>query len=202
MKIISQTENTMALKDGGPLGSVVGIAFAAIGAYLGYGSYISPGDSKNLWISLIFIGTGLLVIFMNTTIEVAIEKPGGTISYKQNHLVGSKSVVYNIPDVSRIETRKSWQARSGSGNRGFSGPRQVLVAQSLIIFKNGVEVPLDSQKGSSSIVSIGPAIIGGGQGKESELANQVAQFLGVPFQEIMPPGMGGGINIGGDRVQL
>ena len=45
-----------------------------------------------------------------------------------------------------------------------------------------------------------------GSGKEVAIANQVATFLGVPFQEIAPPAggmgiMGGaGINVGG--IQL
>jgi hypothetical protein len=31
----------------------------------------------------------------------------------------------------------------------------------------------------------------GGQGAETAIAAQVAQFLNVPFQEIAPPNMGG-----------
>ena len=77
-------------------------------------------------------------------------------------------------------------------------PRQVLVSQSVIVFKDGQELPLDHQKDASSGISLGPAVMMGGQGKEMAIATQVANFLGVPFQEIAPPGGGGmGINIGG-----
>jgi hypothetical protein len=72
----------------------------------------------------------------------------------------------------------------------------MLVAQSVIVFKTGKELPLDHQKTSSS-TSVGGVTFQSGQAKESALANQVAEFLGVPFFEIAPPplvGMGG-VNI-------
>ena len=68
-----------------------------------------------------------------------------------------------------------------------------------IVFKSGKELPLDHQKNSSSM-QVGGAVLMSGQGSETAMANRVAAFLGVPFQEIMPPnmmgmGMGGGLNI-------
>jgi hypothetical protein len=70
----------------------------------------------------------------------------------------------------------------------------VLVAQSVIVFKDGREVPLDHQK-TSSTTTIGSAVLMGGQGAETAIAAQVAKFLNVPFLEIMPPNMSAGINI-------
>jgi hypothetical protein len=70
----------------------------------------------------------------------------------------------------------------------------MLVAQSVIVFKDGRELALDHQKTSSS-TSVGGAVIMGGQGAETAIAAQVAKFLNVPFQEIMPPNMSGGTNI-------
>jgi len=46
-------------------------------------------------------------------------------------------------------------------------------------------------------MSIGPAVMMGGSGSEVAIANQVATFLGVPFQEIAPPNGPAGINLGG-----
>jgi hypothetical protein len=104
--------------------------------------------------------------------------------------------MYPIADVFRIETRKQWQMQNTgqSGNQGGSTPQQVLVAQSVMVFKDGRELPLDHQKTSSS-TSVGGVVLMGGQGAETAIAAQVAAFLNVPFQEIMPPNMGSGINI-------
>ena len=46
-------------------------------------------------------------------------------------------------------------------------------------------------------MSVGPAVLMGGQGAEVAIATQVANFLGIPFQEIAPPNSGMEINIGG-----
>jgi hypothetical protein len=46
-------------------------------------------------------------------------------------------------------------------------------------------------------MSLGSAVMIGGSGKEVAIANQVATFLGVPFQEVAPPNGPMGINIGG-----
>jgi hypothetical protein len=69
-----------------------------------------------------------------------------------------------------------------------------LVAQSVIVFKDGRELPLDHQKTSSSM-STGSVVLMGGQGAEVALAAKVANFISVPFQEISPPNMGMGVNI-------
>jgi hypothetical protein len=42
---------------------------------------------------------------------------------------------------------------------------------------------------------VGGVSVMSGQGAESAIASQVAQFLNVPFEEIMPPNMGSGMNI-------
>jgi hypothetical protein len=73
-------------------------------------------------------------------------------------------------------------------------PQPQLVAQSVIVFKDGRELALDHQK-TSSTTSVGGVSVMSGQGAESAIAAQVAQFLNVPFEEIMPPNMGSGMNI-------
>ena len=62
----------------------------------------------------------------------------------------------------------------------------------VIVFKDGREVALDHQKTSSSL-STGGVVLMSGQGAEVAIANRVANFLGVPFQEIAPPNMGMGV---------
>jgi hypothetical protein len=121
--------------------------------------------------------------------------------YEKKRLIGAKTDTYKISDVLRIETRKHWRIENaGQPNRETANPPQpILVAQSVIVFKSGKELPLDHQKNSSSM-QMGGAVLMSGQGSETAMANRVATFLGVPFQEIMPPnmmgmGMGPGLNI-------
>jgi hypothetical protein len=73
-------------------------------------------------------------------------------------------------------------------------PQPVLVSQSVIVFRNGRELPLDHRK-TASTTSVGSVVLMEGQGAEAALASQVANFLNVPFQEIAPPNSGLGIGI-------
>ena len=153
------------------------------------------------------------MILLGSTITVDILKSQNKILYGKKSLIRNSLTNYDLSNVLRVETRKAWQTRS-NGNRG--GYQQILVSQSVIVFKDGSEIPIDNQNSGSSL-TFGAGIIGSGQARETIIANQVAQFIGMPFQEIDPPnqniGMGGmnmsngmgtgtGINVGGVGIRL
>jgi hypothetical protein len=114
--------------------------------------------------------------------------------YEKKRLAGGKTTTYAIADIFRIETRKQWRVDNTPPQGNQPMPQPKLVAQSVIVFKNGSELALDHQKTSSS-TSVGAMVMTGGQAAETAIASQVAQFLDVPFQEIMPPNMSSGMNI-------
>jgi hypothetical protein len=205
MKIISQTDNELVLKEGSASGIVVGVALVLAGVGLAISRYASSASatafsssSVMIWIAMALGIIGLVVIFVSSSITVGINKTGGQLSYQKKRLIGGSSATYAIADVFRIETRKEWRMQNNPPNQNQGAPTQqpVLVAQSVIVFRNGQEVPLDHQK-TSSTMSSGSAVLMSGQGAESAIANKVAAFMGVPFQEIAPPNMGMSINIGG-----
>ena len=72
------------------------------------------------------------------------------------------------------------------------------MSQSIIVFKDGIELPLDSQKDSSGNIGLlnTTSVLMGGSSKENFIANQVAIFIGVPFQEISPMNSTA-VNVGG-----
>jgi hypothetical protein len=127
---------------------------------------------------------------------VNASKSSGQIRYQKKRLVGAQNTTYAIADVFRIETRRQWQMQNtaDSANQGVQTQEPVLVAQSVIVLKDGREVALDHQK-TSSRTTVGSAVLMSGQGAESAVAAQVAKFLNVPFEEIGPANMGMGINI-------
>jgi hypothetical protein len=195
MKIASQTADEMVLKEGSASGIAAGIVFVFIGLGVAYSQHFLV--STILWIAVAFFVVGLGVILFSSSITVDINKATGRLDYVTRRLTGGSNATYPITDILRVETRRQWHMeRVGAGNRGASVPRQVLMSQSVILFKDGREVALDHQKSSSSM-SVGSAVLMGGSGAEAAIANQVATFLGVPFQEIAPPNSGMGINVGG-----
>jgi len=193
MKITTLSANELELKEGGAAGVVVGVAFVVAGIALGY--YGRTSNSIMVWIGLAVIVAGIAAVLWSSSITVNANKTSGQLRYQKKRMVGAKDSTYAIADVFRIETRKQWQMQNPpSSDQNPPVQQPVLVAQSVIVFKDGSEVALDHQK-TSSTTSIGSAVLMSGQGKESALAAQVAKFLEVPFQEIAPPNMSSGINI-------
>lgn len=194
MKIISQSADELVLKEGSASGIVVGVVLIIAGVLAG--SFLRQSNPIVIWIALALCVVGLAVILFSSSITVTANKARGQIFYQKKRLVGGQNSTYAIGDIFRIETRKQWRVENTppSGNQNASMPQPVLVAQSVIVFKNGHELALDHQKTSSS-TSIGSVVLMGGQGAETAIAAQVATFLNVPFQEIAPPNMGSGLNI-------
>jgi Tfp pilus assembly PilM family ATPase len=158
--------------------------------------FLHESNPVVVWIALALVVIGVVVILFASSITVTANKANGKLSYQKKRLVGAQNYTYAISDVFRIETRKQWRMenRSQPGNQGAPAQQPVLVAQSVIVFKDGKELALDHQK-TSSTTQIGGAVLMSGQANESAMAAQVAQFLNVPFEEIAPPNMGSGMNI-------
>jgi len=194
MKIISQSSDELVLKEGSASGIVMGVVLVIAGGLVEY--FLRQSNSYVIWIALALAVVGLVAILFSSSITVIANKANSQVVYQKKRLIGAQNSTYAIADIFRIETRKQWRVQNTppAGNQGASMPQPVLVAQSVIVFKDGRELALDHQKNSSS-TSIGSVVLMGGQGAETAIAAQVAKFLGVPFQEIAPPNMGMGINI-------
>jgi Tfp pilus assembly PilM family ATPase len=194
MKIISQSSEELVLKEGSTSGVIVGVVLIVAATLAGY--FLRQSNSLVIWIALGAVVVGLVTILFSSSITVIANKTSGQVFYQKKRLVGAKNSTYAIGDIFRIETRKQWRVENTppSANQGASMPQPVLVAQSVMVFKDGRELALDHQKTSSS-TSVGSVVLTGGQGAETAMAAQVAKFLNVPFQEIMPPNMSSGVNI-------
>lgn len=200
MKIVSQSADEMVLHEGSFQAIAIGALCVIAGALAAY--FLHATKPIAVWIGLGAIALGVGVICFASSITVGATKSSDRLVYERKRIVGARTDSYKISDVLRIETRKQWRiegAGSPPDRQTANPPQPVLVAQSVIVFKSGKELPLDHQKNSSS-TQIGSAVLMSGQGSETAMANRVAAFLGVPFQEIMPPnmmgmGMSGGLNI-------
>ena len=193
MKIVNQSSDELILTEGSTSGLIVGGVFVLAGILAGI--LLRQATPYAIWIGLALVVVGVLIILFASSITVSANKKSGQVLYEKKRLVGGQTSTYAIADVFRIETRKQWRIdNSPQSNNQQSMPTPQLVAQSVIVFKNGSELALDHQK-TSSTTSVGGVAFTGGQGAESAIASRVAEFLDVPFQEVMPPNMGSGLNI-------
>lgn len=199
MKLTTLTTDELELTEGSAAGVVVGAVFVVAAACVAY--FFRSANPYMIWVALGIGVIGIVVVLFSSSITVNFSKSTGQLRYQKKRLVGAENATYAIADVFRIETRKQWRVEPAPSS-GDQPPAQqpTLVAQSVIVFKDGRELALDHQK-TSSTTSVGSAVLMSGQGGESALAARVATFLNVPFQEIAPPNMGAGINIiSGPRV--
>jgi Tfp pilus assembly PilM family ATPase len=189
MRIVSQSSNQLVLKEGSTQGIVVGAVLVVAGALAGI--FLRETNPYVIWIGVAVAVAGIAVIFFSSSITVTANKASGQMLYQKKRIVGAQDSTYAIADIFRIETRKQWQVQNAAPSPNQQPSMPQLVAQSVIVFKDGREVPLDHQK-TSSTTTVGPVVLMGGQGAETAIAAQVAKFLNVPFQEIAPPNMGMG----------
>jgi len=194
MKITNVSPDELLLTEGSATGIAIGGAFVVGGGAVA--CFGRNSGSVMLWIALALGIVGLVAILFSSSITINANRATGQLRYQKKRLAGSQDTTYALADVFRIETRKQWRMQNApnSGNQNPPMQEPVIVAQSVIVFKDGRELALDHQK-TSSTTTIGSTVLMGGQGAETAMAVQVAKFLNVPFQEIAPPNMGSGINI-------
>lgn len=188
MKITSQSSDQMVLQDGGIAGGVFGgIVAVVLSAYWVYYLFTTPGQSaQTAWIPGIIALVGLIMIFTVSSITVSIDKAQGQIVFRRKRILGTSRQAQNISDAVRVELRRG-SYRQPSSQKGFSmnGGRQVLESQTIVLFKDGTEMPLENKKDRSAGGSvIGAGVMMAGEGKEISLSQQVATFLGIPFEEM------------------
>jgi hypothetical protein len=190
MKIISESADELVLQEGSASGITAGVLLIAAGGLSGYFGSRPTG----IWVALALVAIGIVVILFSSSITVNANRASGQLLYQKKRLIGARNTAYAISDILRIETRKRWLVENQpNANQGAAPPPQKLVTQSVIIFKDGRELPLDHQKTSQRLLDSSVVLVG--QGVEGAMASHVADFLRVPFQEIAPPSFGGGLQI-------
>ena len=146
MKIASQSQDEMVLQEGSTQGLIVGGVFVVAGPLAWF--FLRESNPVVVWIALALVVIGVAIILFASSITVTANKTSGRLSYQKKRLVGAQNYTYNLADVFRIETRKQWRMQNAAqpGNQGATAQQPVLVAQSVIVFKDGRELALDHQK--------------------------------------------------------
>ena len=195
MKIIKQTTDELVTKDSG--GSYVfGVLFLLIGIG-GIYLYFKNGQPALVAIIVpaVFTIAAIFMILKKTTTIVDINKTTGKISFNRNSLIGSQSSEYDIANAQSIELRESSYTTTNTMNQpqGISfgnnyNTNRVLTHQTVLLMKDGTELPLESIKSSNnssfSVMGVQTGVLMGGRGQMFAQSNAVAQFIGVPFNDI------------------
>jgi hypothetical protein len=192
MKIVSQTADEMVLKDNNIISkSIWGVILVGSGGFVLYLNHI---NLIALFVGGAFVIVGLISILFAVSITVIIQKGRGQFLFQDKGLIKNQSRAYNIADVIRIEMRNDYQMQTSS-MQGRIYSRPVMIYQSVIVMKDGIEIPLESIKTPGQLGISSMTVLRGGESKEISIGQQVVTFMGVPFQEIGAPNPGIGIDI-------
>ena len=181
-----------------------GIVALGVGAYWAYSLFMRPGKTMTIaWVLGILAIIGVIMLLVTSSISIVIDKPQRQITFRRKRIMGAKTNSYHTSDVIRVELRRnSYFNHEPTSRQGFSmgDDHQVFDSQSIIMFKDGTELPLENRKSRNTGKSpISTGVMMAGEGKELSISRQVAAFLSVPFQEI---GSGGTNSSPQDGIQL
>jgi hypothetical protein len=179
MKIKSETADQISLYDRssgpfvGPLLVIVGVGVFFIHTSASSPHWVVPTIAA----VLIIVGFAMLLFSPSFTVDVTKSE----IHYQRNALAGKHiDQTYNSSDVSQIIVQESINQsyNSNMGNNPGMPMRTNIKFQTFLLFKDGLQLPIDNGSSSASMVGI----IGGSGNKEISIAQKVATLLGVPMQ--------------------
>jgi hypothetical protein len=181
MKITIETQSLMVIKEGRIFVYVLSAVFTAAGlVVIFFPSFFT--NNPPLWSGIVAVLAGILVVFLNKSINVKLDKSVDKFSMLKKSLIGKHSEEYSLSQIKEVEIRQMYYqgARTRNSREGESGYYYELS----IIMNNNQRILLNP--GARNI----QRGISFSRPKEQVIGEKIANFLGVPFQERRPPTVG------------
>lgn len=182
MKLLIATEDRMVIEDGGFLS---GICFGVILLVVGIVLFIYiQSNPLSFILAVVCIVVGFLYIRYATSITLSLDTVSGKFVFQNKGIRNHLRKEYALSDIDHIELR-TMHAFSPTSQQGIdpSGVDHQVV----LILKDKTELPFENVKkywwfgfGSKKFFHADPE-------KDARVAERVATFLGVAFQQTMAP---------------
>jgi hypothetical protein len=182
MRITTETQNLMVIKEGSLLPYALGIIFAVLGIIM----ILNPAlfvQKPPLWFSIIFFLGGLSVIFFTTQTFITLDKNAKKLFFASKRLIGKKETAYDLSQIKEIEIQEGYYTHTEMKGPSVS-TRGGTTRTLSFVMKDGSRIPFNA---GNRITSSGFQI---SKPKEGMIGTRVAQFLGVSFQDRRPPTAG------------
>jgi len=182
MKITEETQSLMVLKDNNILVTFpFGILFTVAGLLFVFPTHLFV-ENPPLWAALIFIMLGIITIFASRITTITLDKTTNRFSFVVWRLFGKKTQQNSLDQIGKVQFRQIYQETFSKGQ-----PRARISNQLVFILKNGDEILVNQSYGTTiQIPFFWPIVISGIRKNGVRIAN----FLGVPFEELKPPSIG------------
>jgi hypothetical protein len=186
VKIVSQDQDHLVAHEDALLSYIFGAIFAAAGLVVGAVILVSAHQISGALFAVIPLIIGVLLIVAAKARTLTIDKSAGQMTLNVKSIFGSKDYPYATADVTKIQLITSFQQEYvGGGGRGSVGHEETEEKTSLLlVLKDGTTIDLaDAQRGVSSFGVFGKV-------PNQGIGQQIATFLGVPFETAGPTSLG------------
>jgi len=170
LHIVNQSQSILILKDNNAIARLVGIIFLVVGFTI----IIKPNVFTNnppIIFGIISLLLGLFVILVAKVTTVTIDKVLGKIVFNWKSILKKETKEYSLSLIKELEIRPTYDSNN-DGGRSF---------HSFFILLDGSEVALDPFGTTTTrFKNAKPS-------SEISLNTQIANFMGIPFNERRPP---------------
>jgi len=174
MKIIKQTSRLMILKDANILAIFVGIILISAGILTFFYPDIFTNDIDQFpWhFRLFFLLIGAMVLFMSKTTKITLDKGSNRVLLIYKKLIGNEEKkYYQLNDIKKVLLQKTYS---------YEGEKTRCYFNIILILDNNKKINLPS----SATVSVGRGLVGRKYfNKDEKIGQEIAKFLGVPFEK-------------------
>jgi hypothetical protein len=193
MKITEQSASQLVLKSSGVIGMIVGVFLVLIGAILLYLNFApSSTTHAGIWIPAGIIAVGILVFLFSKSDTITFDKDQKMMTFAKSGITGKSSKQYSLDDIVGVEIVEEYRTQTIREGNGNSVTRPERYERLSLVMKDGGRVAINSAQAGSGMAMGGISL---GPDRETGMAQQIATFLGVPFNRVAPGMMPPGANL-------
>ncbi len=186
MKIVSRNDNLLIIKDFGVVSYLLGFIFLVVGGVIFFSQSFGNSFVNKLEVGA-FVAFGLYIIVSNESSTISVDKVAENIVIKRARLFSADNEIYNFQDLDKVIVQEDRHSSGKGGN--------TVVYKIKLVLKNGTRVDFKNNPGTVSPIFAQKK-------KRVQIAKDVAEFVGVPFEEFDAPSIGEVFNIFKKAVDL
>lgn len=178
MRIATQTQDQLVLKDGGItdwlslFNGIWALIIALVAVYMildsiNFSTFFSDLNNVVNFLAVIvpalILGIGMKFLLWASWATLDIQKSTSQVSLSRRTALKQNKQLFSIADLASIELTKLWQRQRS---------RSVLLRQIVLVFADGTKLSFGHESDASNLDNI---------------AHSLAKFLEIPYQEVKPP---------------
>lgn len=175
MKIVKKTDKLLVLERKELGGLVLSIGGLAIGAWMLYQSLGYPIGISHILAPLLVIASVYGIWVSPTSTLITFDKGSGKVTWEGRRLFGKSMKSRDLSDITGISFQKILQSENKYRSVGKDRKRVISGTKRSEAFR----IFADTKDGEIQIVHSAMTILSGS--KLKEIAETIADFLGVPF---------------------